>query len=623
MSFERVLAGTVVVAMLMAALPAAGAAQDRPIPVEPSDTARVIPLDPVVVSVTHLELLRSRVPNSVSVVTREQIEESGAASVLSAVSERVPGLFVTQRGVLGYGVGTGAAGRVSIRGAGANPNTQVLVMTDGRPQMMGLFGHPIADTHVSSGVERVEVVRGPASVLYGTSAMGGVVNLITRRQWREGPGMEAAVSHGSFGTQRQELALDYGFGSHSGVSLSGNRYRTEGHRPFASFEIDNLGARGSGQLRPGLVLLVDGAVSDLKAYDPGTISAPRVDNWLDIRRGTSGLSLENRNGRVAGATKLFMNFGRHEMHSGFYSRDHTVGMQVHQGLIFDGGRTLTLGADVKRFGGAAENRSSGPDWGSHRVGEQGVFGILHQPLPAGVVATGGLRLNNHSVYGSELSPQLGVAVPVSQSTTVRASSARGFRSPTIRELYLFPAPNPDLQPERAWNNEISVLQRLGTLAALEVAVFRLEGSNLIQTSGSFPNLVLSNSGAFVHRGAEVALSLAPISGASIDVSYGYLDSGEQTVAHPEHQLHASARYTFRGLTGSLGAQHVAGMYAADGAQLRLPAYTVVNGRFAIPVAGRATAYLSAENLLDERYEMLAGYPMPGRVLSIGAFVRAR
>jgi outer membrane cobalamin receptor len=620
---ERVLKGTLVVAILVMVLPATGAGQQRPIPAEPSDTARVIPLDPVVVSVTHLELLRSRVPNSVSVVTREQIEESGAASVLSAVSERVPGLFVTQRGVLGYGVGTGAAGRVSIRGAGANPNTQVLVMTDGRPQMMGMFGHPIADTHVSSGVERVEVVRGPASVLYGTSAMGGVVNLITRRQWREGPGVEAAVSHGTFGTQRQEFAFDYGFGGHSGVSLSGNRYRTDGHRPFASFEIDNAGLRGSSQLGSGLVVLMDGAVSDLKAYDPGTISAPRIDNWLDIRRATGGVSLENRNGRLAGATKLFMNYGRHEMHSGFYSRDHTVGMQVHQGLIFGGGRTLTLGADVKRFGGEAENRNTGPDWGSHQVGEQGVFGILHQPLPAGIVATGGVRLNNHSVYGSEVSPQLGVAVPVAQSTTVRASSARGFRSPTIRELYLFPAPNPDLQPERAWNNEVSILHRLGTLASLEVAVFRLEGSNLIQTSGSSPNLVLRNSGAFVHRGAEVALGLAPIRGASIDLSYGYLDSGEQTVAHPEHQLHASARYTVRGVTGNLGVQHVKGMYATDGGQLRLPAYTVVNGRLAIPLAGMATAYLSAENLLDEQYEMLAGYPMPGRVLSIGAFVRAR
>jgi outer membrane cobalamin receptor len=619
----RVLLGMLVVAMLVMGVPVEGAGQERAIPAEPGDTTRVIPLDPVVVSVTHLELLRSRVPNSVSVVTREQIEESGAASVLTAVSERVPGLFVTQRGVLGYGVGTGAAGRVSIRGAGANPNTQVLVMTDGRPQMMGLFGHPIADTHVSSGVERVEVVRGPSSVLYGTSAMGGVVNLITRRQWREGPGVEVAVSHGSFGTQRQELALDYGFGTQSGVALTGNRYRTDGHRPFASFEIDNLGVRGSSQLRPGLVLLVDGSISDLEAFDPGTIVAPRVDNWLDIRRGTSGVSIENRSGRIAGATKLFMNYGRHEMHSGFYSRDHTIGMQVHQGLMFDGGRTLTLGADVKRFGGEAENRNNGPDWGSHQVGEQGVFGILHQPLPAGVVATGGVRLNNHSVYGTELSPQLGVAVPVGPSTTVRASSARGFRSPTIRELYLFPAPTPDLQPERAWNNEVSVLQRLGSLAALEVAVFRMEGSNLIQTSGSFPNLVLSNSGEFVHRGVEIGLSLAPISGASLDVSYGYLDSGDQTVAHPEHQLHASGRYTFRGVTGSLGAQHVAGMYAADGAQLRLADYTVVNGRIAVPIAGRATAYLSGENLLNESYEMLAGYPMPGRVLSIGAFVKAR
>ncbi len=586
------------------------------------DTIRVIPIDPVVVSVTHVEVLRSRVPNSVSVVRREEIVERGATSVLSVASERVPGLFVTQRGVLGYGVGPGAAGRISIRGAGASPNTQVLVLTDGRPQTMGLFGHPIADTHVGSGVERVEVVRGPASVLYGTNAMGGVVNVITRRGWRPGTHVDAAASYGSFQTQRQELSVDHGLGRNSGVSIAGNRYRTDGHRPFASFAVDNVMARGSTPLAEGLVLLADGAVSDLRTFDPGTIVSPLVDNWVDIRRGTSGVSLENQAGRISGATRLFFNFGRHDIHDGFHSRDHTVGLQLHQGVSFTGGSTVTVGLDLKRFGGEAENRTSGVNWGSHSIDERGVFAVLHRPLPAGIVATGGVRVNHHELYGVETAPQLGVAVPLASGTTLRAASGRGFRSPTIRELYLFPAPNPELEPERAWSNEVSLLQTLGGAGTLEVAVFRMDGSNLIRTTGSFPNLTLANAGEFSHRGAEAALRLVPVRDLELDVAYGYLDSGEMTLAHPEHQLNVGARVSRGMFTGNLAAQHVVGLYGADGSSNRLPDYTVVSARVAARQRG-VTAYLAAENLLDAEYQVVGGYPMPGRVLSVGAEVRAR
>lgn len=618
----RRVAGAVMLAMV---LPIAATGQERGAQDSRAsgDTTRVIPLEPVVVSVTHQELLRSRVPNSVSVVSRAELVERGATSVLSVVSERVPGVFVSQRGVLGYGVGQGAAGRVSIRGAGANPNTQVLIMTDGRPQTMGLFGHPIADTHVSSGVERVEVVRGPASVLYGTNAMGGVVNVITRRGWTPGPSVEAAASYGTFDTQRQEISLDYGLRPNSGISIAGNRYRTEGHRPFASFAVDNLTARGSTVLSDGLVLAVDGAVSDLRTYDPGTLATPLVDNWVDIRRGTTGLALENRGGRWAGAGKVFLNFGRHDIHDGFFSRDHTVGLQLHQGVLLGGGASLTLGADVKRFGGEAENRLTGMAWGSHSVDERGIFAVLHQPLPLEAVATGGLRVNHHSLYGLELAPQLGVAVPVSSETTVRAFSGRGFRSPTIRELYLFPAPTPDLEPERAWTHEISVLQALGSRGTAELAIYRMDGSNLIRTAGTFPNLSLSNSGSFTHRGAEVAVTLRPTEAVDVDLSYGYLDSGDVNVAHPEHQLHAGLRYSRGILTASLGAQHVAGLFGADMSSERLPDYTVASARLAARLSGGITAYLAGENLLDEQYQVMSGYPMPGRVISLGAHLRAR
>ena len=91
---------------------------------------------------------------------------------------------MTQKGITGFGVSEGAAGTVNIRGVGSG--NKVLMLFDGQPQWAGVFGHSLPDTYVASDVERVEVIRGPGSLLYGSNAMGGVVNIITRHHKQEG-----------------------------------------------------------------------------------------------------------------------------------------------------------------------------------------------------------------------------------------------------------------------------------------------------------------------------------------------------------------------------------------------------------------------------------------------------
>lgn len=171
-----------------------------------NDTIRI---KEVVVTGSPVKVSRNNIPMSVSVLKRHQIAESDESALLPILNGRIPGLFVTERGVTGFGVAQGSAGQISMRGIGGSPTTGVLMLIDGHPQFMGIFGHPLPDSYVASDVERVEVIRGPGSVLYGTNAMGGVINIITKKQDSDGVNANARMMIGSYNTQKYRGSVGY------------------------------------------------------------------------------------------------------------------------------------------------------------------------------------------------------------------------------------------------------------------------------------------------------------------------------------------------------------------------------------------------------------------------------
>ena len=130
------------------------------------DTLRNYRLGEVVVTGSNSAVSRNMLPYTVSVVDRDQIEASGKTQLLSAISGRVPGLFIAERNIFGFGVSTGGSGGIKIRGVGGNPTNAVLMMVDGQPQFAGIYSHHVADSYEAEYVDRVEVLRGPGSVLY-------------------------------------------------------------------------------------------------------------------------------------------------------------------------------------------------------------------------------------------------------------------------------------------------------------------------------------------------------------------------------------------------------------------------------------------------------------------------
>lgn len=301
---------------------------------DPTAIDSLINLQGVVISANRVQVNRNTVPLTVSVIDREQIEASSESALLPVLSERVPGLFVTEKGITGFGVSSGSAGQVNIRGVGQG--NKVLMLFDGQPQWAGVFGHSLPDTYVASDVERVEVIRGPGSLLYGSNAMGGVVNIITRQQKQEGRRTQARVMYGSYNTQKYMVNNGYKAGGFSSF-LSVNHDRTDGHRPNSEFNITNGFANLGYRFNDHYNVTGNLSLAKYNTTDPGTITAPLLDHVMHILRGTTSFALENHHEKTSGALRFFYNWGHHKINDGhavdaqprpflFYSDDHNTGV---------------------------------------------------------------------------------------------------------------------------------------------------------------------------------------------------------------------------------------------------------------------------------------------------------
>ena len=568
-----------------------------------SDT--IINLDPAVVTGTRIEIARRLVPLSLTQITKEDITNSGEANVLPMLNDVSPGIFVTERGILGFGVATGAAGKISVRGLGGTPNTQVLMLIDGHPQYAGLFSHPLPDAYVTSSLEKVEVIRGPASVLYGANAMGGVINLITRRPEQEGWHGHAQVSYGSYETQRYSASLQYAKDKF-GVFASINHDRTEGVRDSSDFRITNGYLKVTYDFDDHWSAMTDFSLANFDYSDPGPVFAP-ASQYMDIARGKVALSLRNSYDKSSGRFHAYYNFGDHMISDGFNSIDHNSGITAHQSFsLFENG-TLTAGFDYKNYGGNANRGFRAND--DLSINEIGFHTYYQQVIGNSFSLNGGLRWENNELFGSFLSPFAGATVATGKSSTLKGAVSRGFRSPAIFELYLF-LPNPELQPESIWNYEISHHWQVGQQFSFEATGFLIQGSNFIQLVFGPGGPMRMNTGDINHRGVEFAANYHPHQRVKISGNYSYLDTEKPILAAPEHQYNVVTQYKGDRFMARLSLRHIRGLILNID-QNQQENYTMVNLNTSWQILPSFHLQAALRNLLDQAYEINAGYPMPG------------
>ena len=582
-----------------------------------------IDLNEVVVTGSKIEISRKLVPLSVSRISKQDIENSGQMNILPALNLFVPGIFVTERNIVGFGVSTTGAGSITIRGVSSSPNTDVLVLIDGHPQYQGIFGHPLADAYVASDVEKVEIIRGPGSILYGSNAMAGVVNIITRRQHEDGLKVNVGASYGSWNTQKYFGTIGY---KKDKLSLFGslNHDQTDGIRTNTDFNINNAYAKLGYEIYKGLNLTADFSSAKYVANDNGPVNLPPVPYNIDISRGKASMSLENKFENSEGGLNFYHNYGTHDLSDGFHSTDRNDGVMLYQTFKLPTGTNLTLGTDFKQYGGIA-NQGFKHDT-LITVNELAGYAYAQQTFFNKLTLSAGLRLENSSKFGNELIPLVGLNFNMTESTSFKASASKGYRSPTIMELYLY-APNPDLQPERLMNYEVSWLQSLlNNRLNIELTAFMVNGDNLIQVVvPPFP-AKRQNVGSFNNKGIEFSARYVVNRHLHFNMNYNYLNLDKPVIAAPRQQFNLGANYSYKIWNLNVSSQYIENLYSfttTDPSKQNIiePDYLLLNVRVSAKPLKYLEIFVSGNNLLNRQYEINNGYPMPGINFNAGFNVR--
>ena len=589
-------------------------------------------IDEIVVTGSNGAVGRNLQPYTVSTVTAAQIESTGKGQLLSALSGTVPGLFITERNILGFGISNGGAGGIKIRGVGGSPTNAVLMMVDGQPQFAGIFSHHVADFYTTEYVERVEVLRGPGSVLYGSNAMGGVINVISKESAREGSFTTLSTEYGSYNTWRSSATNMSRVGKFSSlVSLAYDR--TDGTEENFDFNQKSLYAKVGYDISREWSARADYSLTGSIGNDP--IYA-RLDNpsatdiyHQNITRGEASLSFANNYGGMNGNVRTYYSYGNHYVDDPrhFHSLDDRFGIIAYENIALWNGANGTVGFDFDTYtgeipvsGGNGHTPGSLATIRRKSITEYSPYIAMSQSLLRGrMILNGGLRMANSDRFGTEWVPQCGVVLHPGGEWMIKGSFAKGYRNPSFKELYLYRMANADLSPEQMTNCEITVGKSFSGVANVELTAFCSDGDNLIQVV----DMKNRNTGSFVNKGVEFSASAQAAENLSLRASYSYLHTSlDDLVAAPKNQFYVAVQWLpLSGLTIDASLKAVDGLYVSP--EERSEDFMLLGAKISYIALRKADKsrllelFTTFDNITDCSYTINRGYKMPGFTFSLG------
>ena len=601
---------------------------------EYSDKDSINNLEQFVVTGARTKTDARYLPMTVTVVNSQMLNENNRVSILPTLMEHVPGLIVTSRGLMGYGVSNGGSGGMMLRGV-SSTSGQMMVLIDGHPQYNGIYGHSISDSYQTMMADRVEVLRGPASLLYGSNAMGGVVNIVTRGFENDTVLTSVDFGAGSYGTVQAEASNQVKRGKFSST-VAAQYGRTDNHRPNMGFYQYGGFAKLKYDFSDAWNVFVDADVTHFNANNPGSTNSPLLQAEQWITRGVVSAGVENQFNKCHGRLSLYDNFGRHKINDGysaesgtpqtrlFRSKDALAGIDFFQTIDAWNGATLTLGLDYQHIYGRAyytdiktgkvletQNKQSAHVHNNETAG----YVELRQVVTKRFVVDAGLRYDYHNVAGGEWIPQGGLVYKPTANGEIKAMVSKGFRNPTMKEMYLYPPSNEDLKAEKLVNYELSWRHRvLSEKLAYGVNIFHIDAENIIQTVDR-KNV---NTGELNNNGVEAEATWNISNHWSANTNHSYLKMENPIIGAPTYKGFIGGNYRGGRWNVCAGLMYVDGLYKSVGDDEQKVDFFLLNATVNFMAAKNINLWLKGDNLLGQKYEINAGYPMPKATFMAGA-----
>jgi outer membrane receptor for ferrienterochelin and colicins len=576
----------------------------------------------IVVTATRNPRVLRETPVATSVVTRYEIAKSQLQNTSDAVGW-VPGVNISG----------GAPGAVTSRST---------VMFQGLPAQYSLVlvdGRKLLSEHIHTGVnlnvvpvdlvERIEVVKGPASALYGSDAMAGVVNIVTRIPTAY-PTYGLRTYYGSHNT--------FHLGSHFSSSYRGlgylvayNKERADGQKSGDEYDRDNVRTRFD--FDPTKDLNVDAQAR----YYRGDYSTS--DDYMGGLNSTVTYELGPKS--HVKASVGYQGYHRNYVKSGNPAEtdNNTASGGIEYAVELPANNSMTAGVetrwnDFERLGVPYKS-----EWvQSAYLQDEVTF------LPFKGVA--GCRVDHHPEVGTEINPKASLLYMAPTNTDLRVSVGRGFRAPSLQDRFEYHYDhgtwwrdgNADLKAETSTSFSAGIEQRYRGYFMGTVSVFKNSFTNMIaaKATGELaddgdPVLRRENIRKAYSQGVETEMRVRPIAGLDLRTAYTYLDSKDETnntplEYNPTHSINAQVRYTFFGFTAFAAVQHAQGRSFWDkttNQHLPLDDYTLINASVSQRVMNHLSVFCTVQNVFDqdfETYEEGKRLVSKGRLFMVGLSV---
>lgn len=575
----------------------------------PAWAGEKIKIEEVVVTATRIEESVENVAQDVTIITGEEIERSGYSSVAD-ILKNVTGIQIREYG------NRGASSSISVRGSSS---AQVLILVDGK--RLNKPGDGQFDLNTIpvplENIERIEVLRGASSTLYGADALGGVINIITKLP--AGPLTKASIIYGSFDTWNITLATSRKIGN-AGYMFSASREESSGFRENSDYETWGANGKLTFDLAGDFHIDLNADYNKKDAGVPGPAAYPsplarqQDENTLlgvTFRVKDTVAKLYSHNSRIHYINPDYFIDSKH--------KNNVLGADVQSSVLIGSSNFVTGGIEL-----IAESIDS-TDIGSQSRQRKGIFIQDDISINEKLIFNLGIRYDDFE-QGRQLTPRAAILYKMMKDTTVRFTAGKGYRIPSLNDLYwhedwgggLGMFGNPELKPEKSTEYEISIEQNINKNIRAKALVFQKDVKDLIkwQQKDDYGLLwKVENIDKARVRGFEFT-SRINTGLAELETSYYYQDpvnrnTDERIYDLSRHQVTAVVSVNpFKDTTWSIEGRYVSNYVKSDKPKW---CYFVLDSKISkkFPLSfGEGEIFIKGKNLLDREYETSKGYPMP-------------